>query len=158
MISNATAHAEETIREAERAAEEAVIAAGIKLSTAMSYEDSIFQTRAECRATNEALMADEEYSNNDWDDNDDSDDGDKEDGSDGGVAPGGGEVLLPRSRSSRGRGGYFRGGGRNRGESGGMGLGFLVVGGVIAGGGPAGLGGLAQLDGQLGRGPVRGGV
>ena len=38
-----------------------------------------------------------------------------------------------------------------------MGLGFLVVGGVIAGGGPAGLGGLAQLDGQLGRGPVRGG-
>ena len=55
--------------------------------------------------------------------------GDEEDGSDGGVAPGGGEVLLPRSRSSRGRGGYFRGGGEESWGEWGMGLGFLVVGG-----------------------------
>jgi hypothetical protein len=70
---------EETIREAERAAEEAVIAADIKLSTAMSYEDIIFQTRAECRAMNEALMADEEDNGIDWNDDDnDSDGGDDE--------------------------------------------------------------------------------
>ena len=60
-----------------QAAEEAVIASGIKLSAATSYaEDSIRQTRAVCRATNEALMADEEDIN--W--HDDSDN--KEDGND----------------------------------------------------------------------------